>query len=150
MIITHKERSKTQISVFLVLTNGSQILLLKRQNTGHYDGFYGLPAGRVEPNETLEKALIRESKEEIDIELLHLKLVHVMHRKEYSEGGYECLDFYFMSDKYKGRIKNNEPNKCSELKWYCPRFDLFDDIIPYVKNVLTNIECGTYYSEFGW
>ena len=60
-----KERHKLIPSVYLVLIKNNKILLLRRFNTGFMDGYYSLPAGHVESNETLTSAMVREAKEEI-------------------------------------------------------------------------------------
>ena len=64
-----KERSKFPISVQLLLENQDKILLMKRKNTGYEDGKYSLPGGHVEANEEIRKALVREAKEEIGINI---------------------------------------------------------------------------------
>ncbi|MNI73101.1 hypothetical protein D3C73_1290800 [compost metagenome] len=42
--------------VHTILIREQQILLLKRCNTGHDDGLYGLPLGRLEGGEQLHEA----------------------------------------------------------------------------------------------
>lgn len=149
--MTHKERPKTQVSVNLVLSSSgfTDVLLSKRFNTGFYDGYYGLPSGRLEYGETIINGLIRESKEEIGIVPIDFKLSHIMHRKEILEGGYENIGFFFSCHEYEGTIENLEPNKCKEIKWFS-RYDLPDNIIPYIKTALLNIWNDINYSECGW
>lgn len=48
-----RPRQNTQISCMLILKRWDEILMSKRINTGHYDGFFSLPAGRVEPKESV-------------------------------------------------------------------------------------------------
>lgn len=44
-------------------------VLIARRNYGSSKGMYGFPGGKVEKNETKEEALIREMKEELDIDI---------------------------------------------------------------------------------
>jgi ADP-ribose pyrophosphatase YjhB (NUDIX family) len=125
------ERFKYIGSSYLILVEDNKVLLLKRANTGFMDGYYGVPSGHMEGNETAREGGAREIKEEIGIEVnpLDFKVVHVMHRKAKDD---ERIDFFMTIDKYTGEIKNCEPNKCEELKWF-PLDDLPENIIPYIK-----------------
>lgn len=121
---------------------------MRRYNTGFRDGEYGLPAGHLDGNETLIKAVVREAKEETGIDLSpeDLTLVHVMHRKEPTE---ERVDFFFITKKWTGKPKIMEPNKCDDLSWFA--FDnLPDNVIPYIKKVIDSFLKNIFYSEFGW
>ena len=64
-----EKRNKLPISVQLLLEEDNNILLMKRKNTGYEDGKYCLPGGHVEAHEEIRKALIREIKEEIGIDV---------------------------------------------------------------------------------
>lgn len=148
MIYNHiMERFKMIASVYLLLVKRKRILLLRRINTGYEDGKYGLPAGHVEDNETIRAALRRETKEEIGIllKLEDLKLVHVMHRKEKDIR----VDFFFTIKEWKQEPKNNEPNKCDDLRWF-PINNLPKNTIPYIRKAIENWQSETFYSEIGW
>lgn len=157
IVIIHKERPKTQVSAFLIIKKQKeeqkeeQILLSKRRNTPHYSGFYYLPVETVELDETLKYGIIRGAKYKlsIDIEPLNLKLIHIMHRKEHGEGEYECLDFFFTTDKYTGTIVNKDTEKCGELIWR-PISDLPNNTVPYIKHAIFDITKNIHYSEYGW
>ncbi|MBC7981879.1 NUDIX domain-containing protein [Candidatus Parcubacteria bacterium] len=135
-------------SSYLILIKEENILLLKRANTGFMDGYYGLPAGHLDGNETAREGGVREVKEEIGINInpLDLKVVHIMHRKAEKD---ERIDFFMTTEQYTGEIKNCEPEKCDELKWF-PFNNLPENIIPYIQEVLNNYKQGKIYSEFGW
>lgn len=49
-----------------------QKIVLVRRNTVPFRGYWALPGGRAEPNETVEQAVIREVKEEtgLDVEIV--------------------------------------------------------------------------------
>jgi hypothetical protein len=52
----------------LFLTDDGKTLLLKRGEGGDYPGFWGLPAGHIEPDETPEQAARRETLEETGLD----------------------------------------------------------------------------------
>lgn len=61
----------------MFVTNGGEILLVRRGNGGDYPGTFGLPGGHLNEGETLEEAARREALEETgfdykgDLELIH-------------------------------------------------------------------------------
>ena len=69
-----KERFMIKCAVFLILTkienNKEYILLQRRYNTGILDGQYDVSSsGHLENGETLKESIIRETKEELGIEI---------------------------------------------------------------------------------
>lgn len=143
-----KERFKIIPTVYLILRNSSKILLARRYSTGFHDGDYSFPAGHLDGNETMVKAMLREAKEEIGVELDEndLKLIHVMHRKEPNE---ERVNFFFTANRWKGEPQIMEPHKCDDIRWFDIN-SLPDNIIPYIKHVIDCVVNGVFYSEFGW
>jgi len=133
---------------YLILIKENKVLLQKRVNTGFMDGYYGLPAGHLDGNETAREGCAREIKEEIGINInpLDFKVVHVMHRKAEKD---ERIDFFMTTKKYTGKIQNCEPYKCEELKWFSLN-DLPKNIIPYIKEGIKNYQKNNFYSEWGW
>lgn len=142
------EKFKYVGASYLILIKENNILLLKRANTGFMDGYYGLPAGHLDGNETAREGAAREFKEEIGIDVnpLDLKVVHVMHRKAEKD---ERIDFFTITEKFSGEIKNCEPEKCSDLSWF-PLDNLPQNMIPYVKEGIKNFQENIFYSEWGW
>lgn len=63
------------IVIFTIVDNDLKVLLVKRGNQP-FKNQWALPGGFVLKNETLEKAAIRELKEETGIENVHLKQLH--------------------------------------------------------------------------
>jgi 8-oxo-dGTP pyrophosphatase MutT (NUDIX family) len=143
-----KERFKLIPTSHLFLLNDNKILLLRRYNTGYEDGKYSVVAGHLDGNETFIQAMVREAKEEADINIkpedLHVE--HVMHRKVPGE---ERIDFFISSKKWEGSPKNIEPNKCDDIRWFNIN-DLPENIIPYVKQAIECFKNKIFYSENGW
>ena len=136
---------------YLVLIRDNKILLLKRFNTGYEDGNYSMVAGHVDKGETFTQAIIREAKEEADIDLRakDLSVVHIMHRNSRTDENNERVDVFFTAEKWTGEIINKEPYKCDDLSWF-DIDDLPDNAIPYIKKAIDNIQNKIFYSEFGW
>ena len=133
----------------MLLLRGDEILLVRRCNTGFEDGKLSVPAGHVEPGESVTSAAIRETREEVGVELAgdRLRVVGVMHRKSDDER----VDFFLACrlDDADRRPENCEPDKCSELLW-ADRSRLPDDTIPYVRAGIENVRRGVWFQEFGW
>ena len=77
-----ENRYKSMIVVDLMLTRKNnektEVLLALRKNTGYNDGKYELPGGHVEEGEDLIDAMIREAKEELNINLKRENLIGVL------------------------------------------------------------------------
>jgi 8-oxo-dGTP diphosphatase len=52
-----------------ILEQGSKIMIAKRANGKHLAGFWEFPGGEIEQNETPKSCLLRELKEEFEIEV---------------------------------------------------------------------------------
>ena len=143
------ERHKIVPAVFLILENDKkQILLMLRKNTGWKDGQWDLVSGHVEAGETAKTAMIRETKEEVGIEINQkdLKFVHFCNRHQPEN---DRADFYFTASKWKGAPKIKEPDKCEAIKWFSLN-DFPQNTIDYTTMVINCCKSGVLYSEFGW
>jgi ADP-ribose pyrophosphatase YjhB (NUDIX family) len=125
----------------------NKILLLLRENTGYEDGKYHVPAGHMDENEPVTVALIRESKEEIgvDIKREDVKLVHIMH----SIDSKERIGFFFEVKKWNGEIKNVELEKHRDVKWFDIN-ELPENMVAYAKYAIECYKKGQLLSEYGW
>lgn len=140
------ERFKLIASTYLFFVKDSQILLLRRANTGYEDGNYSVPAGHLDGNEPLTRCAIREGEEETGTQInINNQPVHIMHRL----GKDERLDFFFLVESWEGEIQNMEPEKCDDLSWF-PLRNLPLNTIPYIRAAIENYLNGVAYSEFGW
>ena len=143
------KRYRIVAAVYLVLINEkNEVLLYKRNKTGFADGYYSLVAGHVEEHEGIDQAIVRETQEEIGIKIESSDFsgYSVIHR--FSELG-DVLDFFILCKKWQGKIKNLEPEKCSELKF----FDI--DNLPkttlnYVRKGIEAAMQKKPYMVYGW
>ena len=56
-------------AVHMIIMDNDMILLQKRKGTKLWPGYYALPAGHIDQGENQYDALIREAKEELNIEI---------------------------------------------------------------------------------
>ena len=137
------------VAVHVFVLRGNDILLVRRRNTGFEDGRLSVPAGHVEPGETVTQAAIRETSEEVGLSLrpAAVRVVGVMHRRAREER----IDFFLACDlgRDDGEPRNCEPEKCSELVWAAVT-SLPDDTIPYVRAGIDGFRAGFWFQEFGW
>lgn len=142
-----KLRNKAVPAVYILLKKDGKILVSRRCNTGYQDGKYQVASGHVEEEELPLKAMVREAKEEIGIDVVpeDLKFVHVMYRSKHDETG-ERVDIFFSCERWKGEVKNMEPHKCDDMKWVNIN-ELPEEMIPFLKNSIQFSEKGILYSE---
>jgi 8-oxo-dGTP diphosphatase len=137
-----KEKHKLIPASYFILKKGNKILMLRRFNTGYKDGFYSLPAGHVEEGESFIDCLLRESKEEIGIEIKKENIIEtfVIHRyKEEVTENNARVDVFFIVEEWEGEIKNLEPHKCDDLSWF--DIDVLpENTIPYIRLAVGNIK----------
>jgi len=113
------------LGVPIIFTRNNQALLGKRKNS-FGSGLYGLPGGRVAPQETLEQCLMREAREEVGVIPTKFSQIGVV--KEWQKTHF-FLHFIFVCTKWKGEIANLEPEKSENWQW-CPLDNLSKDILP--------------------
>ena len=135
------------VAVHVFLLRGETVLLLRRFNTGYEDGKLSVVAGHLEPGETVTQAAMRESREEVGLDLSpdRLRVVGVMHRKSEDER----IDFFLSCRIDREEPRNVEADKCSELVW-AALAALPGDTIPYVRVAIENFRTGRWFQEFGW
>lgn len=154
------------VTVHGIIVQEDKILLGQRYNTGYGDGFYAFPSGHIEPFETATSALCREMLEELDVcpvfnasaarpapELPVLTVEHLCDMGRLSAPAtrfrpYHHL-FFWLPDGYDGDLRNNEPEKCADLRFF-PRKQLPANFLPLSRHALSEIEQGHSFSRFGW
>lgn len=139
-------RQTAFVCVYGLITQGDNVLLSLRENTGYMDGYWSLPAGHVDLHEPPTHGLVRELKEEIGITALpqDLTLAHTLHR--YSDR--YNIDLFFRCHQWQGEIRNCEPQKCGGLQFMNPS-QLPHQTIDYIQHVFQAIQRGKIYSEYG-
>lgn len=139
------------IASYVLVEKDGKICFVLRSNTAWMNGYYGLPSGKVEKTESYHKCAVREVKEEIGLEISEnqLEFLHAMQRLQPEEENSEWIDIFFRVKKWEGKPYNAEPHKHSDVVWLDLK-DLPDNVIPYTKFALENIQKAEKYSEYGF
>ncbi len=99
-----------------ILNDNNELLLQKRAVPAEKD-HWCIPGGRLELFETLENAVIRETKEETDLDIEVLKIMGVCNHIIKEEEAHWIATSYLCKIK-NGEPKIMEPDKASDMKWF--------------------------------
>jgi 8-oxo-dGTP diphosphatase len=109
-------RKNFKIVVSLALINDAdEILLSKRPKNKHLAGFWEFPGGKVETAELPETALIREIKEELDININN-KCIAPLSFSEFDYKEFHLLLLLYICRRWEGEPKSMENNKIIWVK----------------------------------
>ena len=113
-IIGHKN-IKIVVSIALI-NDADEILISKRPKNKHLAGFWEFPGGKIETNEVPEIALIREIKEELDINI-DKKCIAPLSFSEFDYKEFQLLLLLYVCRRWEGEPKSMEDN---EIIWVKP------------------------------
>lgn len=109
-------------AAYVFLVDGDRVLLQLREGTGYYDGWWAASAaGHVDPGETIMAGAVRETREEIGVEVdeRDLEAITAMHRT--APTGLpidQRLDVFFAARSWRGIPSVQEADKASALEWF--------------------------------
>lgn len=109
------------VDVLLILTQGDHVLLALRDGTGYADGMWNLPSGKLETGEDAISALIRETREEIGVQLApdEPRMTAIVHHRNAAGLARVGLVFTVKHDSARhGEPVNAEPHKCAKIEWF--------------------------------
>src|SRR5262249_12442399 len=131
----------------LVLLQDGCILMGERRNVEFGAGQFHVPAGRLEADETIFDAIVREAAEETGIVLApdDLDLAYVLHFR----GASDRLSLFFTARRWQGDIATREPDKCAGWQWL-PLAALPANIVPYARHAIADLAAGKRAGLFGW
>ena len=115
MLITDHKNLKIVVSIALV-NEFNEILLSKRPKNKHLGGYWEFPGGKIEANEAPEQALIREIKEEINIDINN-KCIAPLSFSEFDYKEFQLLLLLYVCRRWEGEPKSMEKN---EIRWVKP------------------------------
>lgn len=133
------------VSVHLIFRRENFVLMLRRHKTGFCDGMYSVPAGHVMSTETILQAAVRESQEEVGLEISpkDCTVTGVMFRRSTEAR----IDFFIDVAEWIGEPRNLEPDKCIDVAWF-PKFKLPSNTIPYVRQALIKNNQLLWFEEY--
>jgi len=133
--------------VSFILGKDNKFILFYRTDGYFKEGCWVLPAGHIEADETATQTVIREAKEELDIDIDPKDILfgHVVHNLV---GDNKRMDFYFLVKNFTGDITNLEPNKCAKMAFFDQNnLPPLEKIAPTTLQALQNIWNKIPYSE---
>ena len=129
------------VSAISLVDRDGRILISKRSENKFMPGYWEFPGGKLEGGETPEQCLIREIKEEINIDLENFCFSTLTFSlNEYNE--FNILLLLYICREWEGVIIAKENQ---ELKWSFSK-DLYDcnllpadkDLIPYIRDSISS------------
>jgi 8-oxo-dGTP diphosphatase len=101
------------VASIALIDASDQILIAKRPNKKHLSGFWEFPGGKVEKGESPEYALIREVKEELNIDINN-KCIAPLTFSEFNYEKFHLLLLLYVCRRWEGEPMSMEKN---EIKW---------------------------------
>jgi len=107
------------LAVYVVLRENDKFFALRRKNSSWKNGYYSLPAGRVEEKETFAEAAIREAYEESGVRIKpeDLRLYSVINRRK-EKPDTDWLDMFFEATQWEGTPHIHEKDKFDHVGWF--------------------------------
>ena len=130
------------VGVGVMIFDEGKILMGRRLVKG-YDGCgrWALVGGNLEFGETPEQAAVREIKEETDLDAVGPE-VFCFSNNIYEDCHY--ISIGLVVREWSGQVKNLEPEKCGELKWF-DLDDLPENIWACSMQFIENFKAGRFY-----
>ena len=101
------------VASIAIIDANDQILIAKRPNKKHLSGFWEFPGGKVEKGESPENALVREVKEELNIDINN-KCIAPLTFSEFNYKNFHLLLLLYVCRRWQGEPMSMEKN---EIKW---------------------------------
>ncbi|KGM96191.1 DNA mismatch repair protein MutT [Clostridium novyi A str. 4552] len=120
----------------VIKNNRGEVLLLLR-NKEPEKGCWSIPGGKVEMFENIEDAIKREVKEEVDVDVEIIKLLTVTNHIISKEKTHWVAPTFLVKI-INGQVKNVEPQKHQDLKWFSIN-NLPENITITTKNAINNL-----------
>lgn len=105
------------VGVGAFILNDNNELLLQKRAVPAEKGCWSIPGGRLEMFETLNQAVVRETKEETDLDIEVVNLMGICDHIIKAENAHWVATNYLCKIK-SGEAKIMEPDKASDMKWF--------------------------------
>lgn len=118
-MVDDNNRPKVGLGIIIENSEG-KVLICKRK--GNHVPKYSLPGGHLEIGETFEEGAIREIFEESNLKIKNPRVIAITNNLEtYKEEGIHNISVILLVEKYSGKLKIMEPDKCAEWLWCDPK-----------------------------
>ncbi len=106
------------VSKLIVHNDGGEVLLAKI-NRGHFKGFWSLPGGYMDHDEHPEDGCLRETFEELGLQLPSTDGLEIITQKVFNEEGVSFVSFTY-SCNWNGSIQDLNPllEEIEEVRWF--------------------------------
>lgn len=111
-----KSYDNVRVGIGVIIEKDDKVLLIKRRNTIGYDSWC-FPGGKMEKYESIEETAIRETKEEVNLNISNIKIESKVTNDIWENYDKHFITIYVRCN-FEGEIKNNEKDKCSEIGWF--------------------------------
>ncbi len=138
------------VDVHVLLIDGGSVLLTRRRDRNPlFDGLWHLPSGKLDADESVLDAAVREAEEEVGVMIdpADLRHVHTIHVN--GSGPEPRLGLFFETHSWIGEPTNREPDKCAAVAWF-PLDDLPARTIDYPAAGIHAYRDGQPFSTRGW
>ena len=112
------------------------LILLQKRVGAHGTGTWSLPGGHLEYGETPEQTAIRETKEEVNVDIKNVRVIGLtndVHREENKH----YITIFVEAEYAGGEPKANEPDSTTDVRW-CSPDELPEPLFLPVKNFVEN------------
>lgn len=148
MTQVHYDIATPYVAVYILFRRDDKVAFLLREHTSWMNGHFGLPGGKVEKQESILAATVREAKEEVGVDIQPEDLTLILTGQRHHDDS-DWLDLVFEASKWEGELHNAEPHMHGELAWF-DTGNLPKNTVPYVITYLESLSAGDNYVEWGW
>jgi len=136
------------LCAWLVLERADGRILLGRRSGVHYgEGLWGLPGGHAEAAESWVAAAVRDTREEVGVDVRPGDLEPVGVQR-YRDGDAHGVDVFFRTRRWSGTPA--AVSECSEVGWFAPG-ELPADSLDWLADVLAqHLTRGEWFGEQGF
>lgn len=117
----NSKKSKPGVGLGVVIVNNNgEILVGKRKNS--HAPYYSIPGGKLDLGESFEEGIIREVKEETNLDIREPEVIAVTNNLgTYKEDGVHFISIILLVKSFSGEPRVMEPEKCDEWLWVNPK-----------------------------
>ncbi|MFH1254518.1 MAG: NUDIX domain-containing protein [bacterium] len=103
----------------MIINAEGKILIGKRK--GEHAPYYSIPGGKLDLGETFEAGIIREIKEETNLDILDPKVIALTNNLEtFQHESRHFISVILEVKNFSGELKIMEPEKCEGWQWVDP------------------------------